>query len=58
MIFKNIERGDVYDLANESIGIKPGNALPPAHGKSGLSAASRTRLEGNGGVVKKESGCC
>jgi GTPase SAR1 family protein len=59
MIFNNIQRGDIYDLANESIGIKPGNALPPAHGRSGLSAASRTtRLEGAGGVVKKEAGCC
>ena len=34
MIFQNIQKGNVYDLANEAIGIKPGNALPPAHGKA------------------------
>ena len=28
VIFSNVQRGDVYDLANESIGIKPGNATP------------------------------
>ena len=27
-IFKNIQKGTVYDLQNESVGIKPGNALP------------------------------
>ena len=27
-IFANIQRGDVYDLSNETIGIKPGNATP------------------------------
>lgn len=27
MIFGNIQKGNVYDLANEAIGIKPGNAL-------------------------------
>ena len=60
MIYNNIQRGDVYDLANESIGIKPGNALPPAHGRTGLSAAagSNTRLESGGSVVKKDKGCC
>lgn len=26
VIYTNVNRGDVYDLANESIGIKPGNA--------------------------------
>ena len=30
IIFNNVQRGDVYDLANESIGIKPGNAKHPA----------------------------
>ena len=30
LIFQNVQRGDVYDLVNESIGIKPGNALPSA----------------------------
>ena len=27
-IYANVQKGDVYDLANESIGIKPGNATP------------------------------
>lgn len=59
MIFNNIQRGDVYDLANESIGIKPGNTLPPAHGRTGLSAAHRLQNStSGGGVVKKDSGCC
>ena len=26
-IYANVQRGDVYDLANDSVGIKPGNAL-------------------------------
>ena len=25
LIYANIQRGDVYDLANDSVGIKPGN---------------------------------
>ena len=25
-IFTNVQRGDIYDLANDSVGIKPGNA--------------------------------
>ena len=59
MIYNNIQRGDVYDLANESIGIKPGNALPPAHGRSGFGAAGGTaKLESGGSVVKKDKGCC
>ena len=31
VIYSNVMRGDVYDLANESIGIKPGNANPNRH---------------------------
>ena len=28
IIFNNVQRGNVYDLANESVGIKPGNVAP------------------------------
>ena len=35
-IFANVQRGDVYDMNNESIGIKPGNAM----GHPGRNAAT------------------
>ena len=35
IIFANVQRGDIYDLANESIGIKPGNATPGRDGPVG-----------------------
>lgn len=41
-IFQNLQRGDVYDLSNEAIGIKSGNALPPAHGRAGQSNKTTT----------------
>ena len=31
IIFTNIQRGNVYDLANESVGIKPGNVAAVGH---------------------------
>ena len=34
MIFGNIQKGNVYDLANEAIGIKPGNALTQGSGQN------------------------
>ena len=54
-IFQNIQKGNVYDLANEAIGIKPGNALPPAHGKSFNTSGQNLN---SGGAAKKESGGC
>ena len=56
MIFQNIQKGNVYDLANEAIGIKPGNALPPAHGRS-FSSGNQT-LGGDSGKKKEGGGCC
>ena len=32
IIYANIQRGDIYDLTNESIGIKTGNMTPVAGG--------------------------
>ena len=32
LIYNNIKRGNVYDLTNDSIGIKPGNVKPRGEG--------------------------
>ena len=55
-IYSNIQRGDVYDLANDSVGIKPGNAM----GHPGRNAATATsnRLGSASAHKKKEGGCC
>ena len=31
LIYANVLRGDIYDLQNDSVGIKPGNARPLAN---------------------------
>lgn len=51
-------KGDVYDLANPSIGIRTGNAVPAAQGRQ--AAGGGQRLPSAGGVVKKKDsgGCC
>ena len=54
-IYSNVQRGDIYDLANESIGIKPGNATPNFDG------ARPVRVQGAAGSdnrSKKQGGCC
>lgn len=58
VIYSNVSRGDVYDLANESIGIKPGNA----RANQNMAAATiGQRIGGlqSGGIKKqKDGGCC
>ena len=41
IIFNNVTAGDVYDLANESIGIKPGNAKSSQHAATSSSGGKR-----------------
>ena len=31
LIYANVQRGDIYDLQNDSVGIKPGNTRPLAN---------------------------
>ena len=40
IIFSNVQRGNVYDLANESVGIKPGNVAPVVQGGNSNGAAA------------------
>ena len=41
-IYANVQRGDIYDLANESVGIKPGNAM--GHPGRAAATAGSSRL--------------
>ena len=56
-IFANVQRGDVYDLANDSVGIKPGNALGHP-GRSAATAGSNRLGSASSNPKKKDSGCC
>lgn len=58
IIFQNVQRGDVYDLANESIGIKPGNALPSGRNAATQSSAQKLSSGGSQNRAKDSGGCC
>ena len=57
VIHNNVVRGDVYDLANESIGIKPGNTGANRHPAT-EAAGKRLGGERAAGIQKKKKGCC
>ena len=57
IIYNNVQRGDVYDLANESIGIKPGNVHPGRHVAS-ASAGQSLSAQGSNVHKKDKDGCC
>ena len=46
IIFQNVQRGDIYDLANESVGIKPGNAAPVGHNSNAAAAGGHSLTAG------------
>ena len=60
LIFNNVQRGDVYDLVNDSIGIKAGNVAPSGRnvpvgiGGSGYSLSA----QGAAQESEKDGGCC
>ena len=57
VIYNNVLKGDFYDLANESLGIKPGNTHPQRHV---ATAAAGTHLSSTASSKKekKQGGCC
>ena len=64
VIFSNVKRGDVYDLVNDSIGIKPGNAnsnINSAAAMQKIAAGHKLKgdpVEGTEKKKKKSGDCC
>jgi len=58
-IVQNIDN-NYYDLSNESIGIKPGNAMPAyMYQKQGSTAGGgKQNLKSNMGTNSEKKGCC
>jgi len=54
-IYSNVQRGDVYDLATDSVGIKPGNAMRQNSYQPGQQSHS---LNSNPMPKEDKGGCC